>query len=72
MEQPRPLGGPNESKVATAISPQTGTPAPDESKIAASIAKHTETGPQARAQAWQDKLDSMTPQQQADAFVRGH
>jgi hypothetical protein len=46
--------------------------APDESKIAASLAKHADTGPQARAQAWQDKLDSMTPQQRAHAFVRGH
>jgi len=58
------LGGPDESAVATAISPQTAVAAPDESKIAASLAKHADTGPQARAQAWQE--------QQADAFVRGH
>jgi hypothetical protein len=64
VEQPRPLGGPDESAVATAISPQTAVAAPDESKIAASLAKHADTGPQARAQAWQE--------QQADAFVRGH
>ena len=72
VEQPRPLGGPNESAVATAISPQTSVTAPDESKIAATLAEHEDTGPQARARAWQEKLDSMTPQQQDDAFVRGH
>lgn len=72
VEQPRPLGGPEESAVATAISPQTGVAAPDESKIAASLARHADTGPQARARAWQGELDSMTPKQQADAFVRGH
>jgi hypothetical protein len=72
VEQPRPLGGPDESAVATAISPQTSVSAPDESKIAAAIAEHADTGPQARARAWQEKLDSMTPQQQAEAFVKGH
>jgi hypothetical protein len=72
VEQPRPLGGPDESAVATAISPQTGVAAPDESKIAAAIAEHADTGPQARARAWQQKLDSMTPQQEAEAFVEGH
>ena len=46
--------------------------APDESKIAAALAAHADTGPQARAQAWQDKLDSMTPQEQAKAFTTGH
>ena len=71
VEQPRPLGGPNESAVATAISSQKAVSAPDESKIAASLAEHADTGPQARARAWQEKLD-MTQQQQADAFVRGH
>jgi hypothetical protein len=30
VEQPRPLGGPDESAVATAISPQTAVPAPDD------------------------------------------
>jgi len=72
VEQPRPLGGPDESAVAASISPQTGTTRPDESKIAAALADSADTGPQARARAWQEKLDSMTPQQQADAFVRGH
>jgi hypothetical protein len=72
VEQPRPLGGPDESAVATAISPQTAVAAPDESKIAAAIAEHADTGPQARARAWQDKLDSMTPQQQDEAFLKGH
>ena len=72
VEQPRPLGGPNESAVAAAISPQTGVSAPDESKIAAAIAEHSDTGPQARARAWQEKLDSMTPQQRDEAFVEGH
>lgn len=72
VEQPRPLGGPDESAVASAISPQTGVAAPDESKIAAAIAEHADTGPQARARAWQEKLDSMTPQQRDEAFVKGH
>ena len=72
VEQPRPLGGPDESAVASAISPQTGVSAPDESKIAAALAEHSDTGPQARARAWQEKLDSMTPQQKAEAFVKGH
>jgi hypothetical protein len=73
VEQPRPLGGPDESAVARAISPQTGAvSAPDEAKIAASLAEHSDTGPQARARAWQEKLDSMTPQQKDEAFVKGH
>ena len=72
VEQPRPLGGPDESAVASAISPQTGVSAPDESKIAAALAEHSDTGPQARARAWQEKLDSMTPQQKDEAFVKGH
>jgi hypothetical protein len=72
VEQPRPVGGLEESAVAAAISPQTGVSAPDESKIAASLADPAEKGPEAVARAWQEKLDSMTPQQKADAFVRGH
>jgi len=72
VEQPRPLGGPNESAVASAISPQTSAASPDESRIAAAISQHADTGPQARARAWQDKLDSMTPQQRYEAFVKGH
>jgi hypothetical protein len=73
VEQPRPHGGPDESTVASAISPQTGTvSAPDEARIAASLAEHSEVGPAARARAWQEKLDSMTPQQKAEAFVNGH
>jgi hypothetical protein len=38
-EQPRRSGGPDESAVATAISPQAGVASPDESKIAAELAK---------------------------------
>ena len=72
VEQPRPLGGPDESAVAAGISPQTGSTAPDESKIAAAISQGPGTGPQARARAWQDRLDSMTPHERAEAFVRGH
>ena len=72
VEQPRPLGGPDESAVASAISPQTSAASPDESRIAAAISQHADTGPQARARAWQDKLDSMTPQQRYEAFVKGH
>jgi hypothetical protein len=68
VEQPRPLGGPDESAVATAISPQTGVAAPDESKIAAAIAEHSDTGPMARARAYQQSLHSMTPQQLKAAF----
>jgi hypothetical protein len=72
-EQPRPQGGPDESTVASAISPQTGAvSAPDEAKIAASLAEHSDVGPQARARAWQEKLDSMSPQQKDEAFVKGH
>jgi hypothetical protein len=73
VEQPRPQGGVEESTVASSISPQTGTvSAPDEARIAASLAKHSDVGPQARARAWQEKLDSMTPQQRDEAFVNGH
>jgi hypothetical protein len=72
VEQPRPLGGPDESAVASAISPQTGVASPDESKIAAAIAEHADTGPNARARAWQEKLDSMTPQQRAQVFGSGY
>jgi hypothetical protein len=72
VEQPRPLGGPDESAVASAISPQTGVASPDESKIAAAIAEHGDTGPNARARAWQEKLDSMTPQQRAQVFGSGY
>jgi hypothetical protein len=73
VEQPRPQGGPDESTVASAISPQTGAiSAPDEARIAASLAEHSDVGPQARARAWQEKLDSMTPQQKDEAFVKGH
>jgi hypothetical protein len=73
VEQPRPQGGPDESTVASAISPQTGAvSAPDEAKIAASLAEHSDVGPQARARAWQEKLDSMSSQQKDEAFVKGH
>jgi hypothetical protein len=72
VEQPRPLGGPNESAVASAISPQTGVSSPDESKIAAAITEHSDTGPNARARAWQEKLDSMTPEQRSQAFGSGY
>jgi hypothetical protein len=69
--QPTPtLGGPSESAVAAAISPPVSVSSPDESTIAAAIAPRDETGPQARFQALQNKLDSMTAQQQADAFAR--
>ena len=70
MEQPRPVGGPDESAVASAISPQPSVTGPDESAIAAAVGNQSETGSQARFQAYQDKLDSMSPQQQAAAFAR--
>jgi hypothetical protein len=72
VEQPRPQGGPDEAAVASAISPQTGVAAPDESKIAAAIAEHSDTGPQARARAWQEKLDSMTPKERARIYGSGY
>ena len=68
VEQPRPQGGPDESAVATAISPKASVAAPDESKIAAAIAEHSDTGPQARARAYQEALRSMTPQQLEAAY----
>jgi hypothetical protein len=70
VEQPRPVGGPDESAVASAISPQPSVTGPDESAIAAAVGNQSETGPQARFQAYQDKLDSMSAQQKADAFTR--
>jgi hypothetical protein len=70
VEQPRPVGGPDESAVASAISPQPSVTGPDESAIAAAIGNHGDTGSQARFQAYQDKLDSMSAQQKADAFAR--
>lgn len=70
VEQPRPVGGPDESVVASAISPQPSVTGPDESSIAAAVGNQVETGSQARYQAYQDKLDSMSAQQKADAFAR--
>ena len=64
------VGGPDESAVATAISPQPSVTGPDESAIAAAVGNQGETGSQARFQAYQDKLDSMSAQQKADAFAR--
>ena len=66
----RSLGGPDESAVASAISPQPSVTGPDESAIAAAVGNQDETGSQARFQAYQDKLDSMSAQQRADAFAR--
>ena len=70
VEQPRPVGGPDESAVASAISPQPSVTGPDESAIAAAVGNQSETGSQARFQAYQDKLDSMSAQQKANAFAR--
>jgi hypothetical protein len=70
VEQPRPVGGPDESAVASAISPQPSVTGPSESSIAAAVGNQVETGSQARYQAYQDKLDSMSAQQKADAFAR--
>jgi hypothetical protein len=56
VEQPRPQGGSNESTVAAAISKPHAVSASDD------------TGSQARARAWQQKLDSMTPEQREQAF----
>jgi hypothetical protein len=70
-ESPRPDTKPDESKIATAISPQQSVSSPDESKIAAAISEHSETGPVARARAYQQALNDMTPEQRANAFS-GH
>jgi hypothetical protein len=43
---------------------------PSESAVAAAVAQRGDVGPEARFQALQDKLGSMTPQQKADAFSR--
>ena len=67
-EQPKPQGGVNESTVASAISKPQPVSAPDESKIAATLSAHSDTGPQARSKAWQEKLNSMTPQEREQAF----
>ena len=67
-EQPKPQGGVDESSVASAISQPQAVGGPDESKIAATLSAHSDTGPQARAKAWQEKLNSMTPQEREQAF----
>jgi hypothetical protein len=68
-----PIVGPDESKIAAAIGSQpTPVSGPDESTIAAAIAEHSDTGPNARARAWQEKLDSMTPKQRAQVFGSGY
>ncbi len=41
---------------------------PDESRIAATLGAQSDTGTQARGQAWQEKLQSMTPQEREQAF----
>ena len=67
VEQPRPLGGPDESAVATAISPQTGVSAPDESKIAATLGQQAD-----RVGAGHEALGSTTSEDQMKAFLKGH
>ena len=71
MEQPRPTGGPDESAVATAISPQTGVAAPDESIIAAAIGSQPDPGPSAKDRAYAEAISAMTPKQLAAAFGTG-
>jgi hypothetical protein len=73
VESSRPDSKPDESAVAAAISqqPQTAISAPDESKIASAIARHSETGPVARAHAYQQALRSMTPAQLEAAYGIG-
>jgi hypothetical protein len=68
-----PIIGPDESRIAAAIGSQpTPVSGPDESKIAAAISEHAETGPNARARAWQEKLDSMTPKERAQVYGSGY
>jgi hypothetical protein len=67
-ESARPEGKPDESKIAAAVSAQRSVSAPDESKIAATISKHSETGPIARARAYEKALSKMTPQQLEAAY----
>ena len=57
----QPQGGVDESSVASAIS-QSG------SRSYPTLSAHSDTGPQARAKAWQEKLNSMTPQEREQAF----
>jgi hypothetical protein len=64
-----PVSGPDESKIAAAIGSQpTSVSAPDESKIAAAIGSHSETGPAARARAYEKAISEMTPKQLAAAY----
>ena len=71
-EMPRPQSKPDESKVAAAIgSSSTSTGAisrPDEAKLAAALAEHSDVGPASRAQACQEALRNMTPEQIEQAF----
>jgi hypothetical protein len=67
-EQSKPQGGVDESSVASAISQPQAVGGPDESKIAATLSAHSDTGPQARAKAWQEQLKSMTTQEREQAF----
>ena len=68
-----PVSGPDESRIAASIGSQpTPVSGPDESKTAAAITERADTGPNARARAWQEKLDSMTPQQRAQVFGSGY
>jgi hypothetical protein len=74
--------GTTTSSVTAASSPNLADPfeartqpvpaqsSPSESAIAAAVGKQAETGPEARAQAFQDKLDGMSAQQRAAAFAR--
>jgi hypothetical protein len=67
-EVPRSEAKPDESAIAAAISPKQSVSSPDESKIAAAISEHSDVGPVARARAYQQALNDMTPQQRAHAF----
>ena len=67
-----PVSGPDESRIAAAIGSQpTPVSRPDESKIAAALAAHSDTGPVARARAYEKAMSEMTPKQLDAAYGTG-
>lgn len=65
------IGGVDESAVAAAIASKPSVSGPDESKIAAALAAHSDTGPVARARAYEQAMSEMTPKQLDAAYGTG-
>jgi hypothetical protein len=66
-----PVIGPDESRIAAAIGSGPTTPSvgrPDEAKVASELSQNEDTGPATRAQAYQEALRTMTPEQLERAF----